>query len=216
MEYLEIIPRRFSAKFIIEGIKLILNSNTFTFKDVTYLQIKGTAMGTKMAPSYATLVLGYLEDNMYQQANTIFGEEIGEYIKNNWLRYLDDCYINRIFTEDKLLQLHTLLNSLHSNIKFTMEKSRSQIPFLDILIKKDNKMFVTDIYYKTTDTQQYLDYTSNHPRHAKNNIPYNLARRICTIVDDHATKNRRLKELEKILQTRKYSKSLIETGINKA
>ena len=35
-------------------------------------------------------------------------------------------------------------------------------------------------------------------------------------MDDHATKNRSLKELEKILQTRKYPKSLIERGINKA
>ena len=51
-------------------------------------------MGTKMAPLYATLVLGYLEKQMYQKAVTEFGEEMGSYIENNWLRYLDDCYLN--------------------------------------------------------------------------------------------------------------------------
>ena len=64
---------------------------------------------------------------------------------------------------------------------------RSQIVLLDILIKKDNNVLVTDLYYKTTDTHQYLYYTSNHPRHTKNNIHYNLARRICTIINGHGT-----------------------------
>jgi hypothetical protein len=32
-----------------------------------YQQKRGTAMGTKMAPTYATLVLGYLEHILYEQ-----------------------------------------------------------------------------------------------------------------------------------------------------
>ena len=62
---------------MIEGIKIILQNNTFTLNDRTFLQIKSTAMGTKMAPSYATLVLGYLENTMYEDTTTKFGEEIG-------------------------------------------------------------------------------------------------------------------------------------------
>ena len=74
----------------------------------------------------------------------------------------------------------------------------------------------TELYYKATDTRQYLDYTSNHPRHIKRNIPYNLACRICTTVDDIETKNARLKELEDILSKRGYPKEIITIGINKA
>ena len=73
-----------------------------------------------------------------------------------------------------------------------------------------------DIYYKGTDTRQYLDYTWNHPRHIKRNIPYNLAWRIYTIVDDIETNNRRLKGLEHILSKGGYSKEIITIGINKA
>ena len=42
-------------------IKLILSTNSFTFNEEYYLQVHGTAMGTRMAPSYANLFMGKLE-----------------------------------------------------------------------------------------------------------------------------------------------------------
>ena len=42
-------------------IKLILSTNSFTFNEEYYLQVYGTAMGTRMAPSYANLFMGKLE-----------------------------------------------------------------------------------------------------------------------------------------------------------
>ena len=43
------------------GIEIILNNNSFQFDNINYIQILGTAMGTKMAPTYTTLTLAYLE-----------------------------------------------------------------------------------------------------------------------------------------------------------
>ena len=51
----------FTTEFMLKAISLILKENTFQFNDKDYKQIQGTAMGTKMAPAYATLVMGYLE-----------------------------------------------------------------------------------------------------------------------------------------------------------
>ena len=85
---------RFNKQFVIDSIILILTNNSFTFDDKIFLQKKGTAMGTKMAPSYATLVLGFLEQRLYGRVTDILGEEIGHYIHNNWKRFLDDCCIN--------------------------------------------------------------------------------------------------------------------------
>ena len=38
-------------------------------------------MGKHMAPSHATLGLGFLENTMYEDTTTKFGEEIGRYVK---------------------------------------------------------------------------------------------------------------------------------------
>ena len=85
---------------------------------------------------------------------------------------------------EKLHYSHNILNNLHSDIKFTIELNENKLPFLDILITKYKAQLSTDIYYKETDTNQYLDFKSCHPSHTKRSIPYKLARRICTIVSD--------------------------------
>ena len=64
---------RFSSSFILEAIKLILENNTFCFNDNFYKQIKGTAMGTKFAPVYATLTIGYLEENYMNKSKQFSG-----------------------------------------------------------------------------------------------------------------------------------------------
>ena len=50
---------------ITDGIKLILNNNSFQFNNVNYIQALGTAMGTKITPKYGTLTGVYLEENQY-------------------------------------------------------------------------------------------------------------------------------------------------------
>ena len=46
------------------------------FYNQYFLQIKGTAMGTKFAPTYATLVMGFLEENMYQTLSEIIDQNL--------------------------------------------------------------------------------------------------------------------------------------------
>ena len=48
---------RFRKKIIIEDIEIILSNYVFQFNNINYFLTLGTAMGTKMAPTYATLTL---------------------------------------------------------------------------------------------------------------------------------------------------------------
>ena len=101
------------------------------------------------------------------------------------------------------MNFHQLLNSLHPKIKFTMEQSSDNLPFLDILLCKEEKKLYTDIYYKGTDMHQYLDlFRSCHPKHTKYNIPYCLARRICTIVTKNDLREQRLSGLKNFLENK--------------
>ena len=210
------INSRFDTNFIIEALKIVLEENVFYFDGTYYRQIKGTAMGTKVAPTYANLVMGYLEQHMYNKVAEIFDRDFSDFVRQHWKRYLDDCIIFWSRSEDELLKFKDLLNSLHPSIKFTMESNRTELPFLDILIKKSGTQIITDIYYKPTDTHQYLNFHSCHPSHTKRNIPYCMARRICAIVSDEQLRINRLEQLRTYLTKQMYPKLLVENGIKRA
>ena len=57
---------------MLDGVKLILENNSFCFNDIFFIQSKGKAMGTNVAPVYVTLVLAYLEENMYEHSEEEF------------------------------------------------------------------------------------------------------------------------------------------------
>ena len=78
--------------------------------------------------------------------------------------------------------------------------SDTDVPFLDITVKVSEGKITTDIYYKETDTHNYVPFDSCHPRHTKTNIPYALARRICTIVDQDETRDKKLDGLKVFLK----------------
>ena len=89
-----------------EGIKLILENNSFCFNDTYFLQTKRTAMGTKFAPVYVTLVLAYLEETMYNQSETAFDSDFRAYLESNFKRYLYDCFMIFTRTEQELEKFH--------------------------------------------------------------------------------------------------------------
>ena len=58
----------------------------FYFDGKFYIQKTGTAMGTKVAPTYATLVMGYLEEQLLEKLDRKYGSEISGHFKEKWIR----------------------------------------------------------------------------------------------------------------------------------
>ena len=164
-----------STEAIVDLLTSVLNKNNFQFNGTNYIQIGGTAMGTKVAPSFANLFMSSLEEKLlesYPQKPKL------------WLRYIDDIFYIWEYGEDDLNKWLKHLNTGHDNIKFTNKWSKNEISFLDTKVKIDNhgKLY-TDLYTKPTDTNSYLDYTSAHPPNCKNSLPYSQLlrlKRICT------------------------------------
>ena len=71
----------------------------------------------------------------------------------------------------------------------------------------------TDIFYKPTNSHQYLDYHSFHPTHVKDNIPFSLAKRIICFVSDTSRMEYRLNQLKVWLLACNYPINIIEKGI---
>ena len=208
-------PSRISNAFVLEGIKLVLENNSFHFNDAHFLQTNVTAMGSKFAPIYATPVLAYLEGKMYEQSEKEFDSDFRGYLEANFKRFLDDCFLIFTRTEEQLMKFHNLLNSLHPSINFTLEKSKTRLPFLDTLVISENVKLQTDIYYNPTDSKQYLLYKSCHSKHTRNSIPYNLARRLIMITLEENTLLGRLEEVKTFLLKQKYPQALIDDRIVK-
>ena len=72
-----------------------------------------------------------------------------------------------------------------------------------------NGRLETDIFYKETNSHDYLNYFIHHPEHTKQNIPYNLAKPIIVFVSDEEKMNERLSELKTWLLSCSYPLTII-------
>lgn len=210
----ELLNTRFTPEFVIEALEIIMKNSNFAFNGEFFTLIKGTATGTVTAPAYAILTIGYLETLLYKQIKQKFGDIVHNYFVLNWKRFLDDCFIfwKKSFCDFE--EILSILNDLDPHLNFTVDQSVTKVPFLNLLIYKQNNHILTDIYYKDTDTHDYLPFNSCHPRHTTTNIPGTLARMICTIVDDPGLRAHRLQELFTWLSNSGYPHRVINEKFN--
>ena len=169
-----------SAKTLTCLLEKVLKLNNFTFNDENFIQVKGTAMGTRAAPNFANIYMGRLEDKFVYQTDWF------NYIID-WVRFIDDIFLIWKGNNNSLTTFIEHLNGVVPSIKFTHEISCISVNFLDTKIIKDARGNIsTDVYQKPTDTHPYLHWTSAHPPHIKYSIPYSQAlrlRRICSSTD---------------------------------
>ena len=158
-----------SKQSILKLLKLVLKCNCFRFNDKFYLQVNGTAMGTRVAPTYAIMFMNWFEKKYvypYRKPPRI------------WWRFIDDVWGIFRGSEEELLAFTKYLNAVHPTIKFTVEYSKDRVNFLDVTTIAHNGRIVSDLHVKETDNHGYLDYSSSHPSHNKLSIPYSQFLRI--------------------------------------
>ena len=220
--------------FLITLMQFVLSFNIFTFNDLLYIQKWGTAIGTKVAPTYANIFMGLLEEK-------ILSSWTGR-PPDIWKRYIDDIITIWSGLESELFEFLTFINTFHSTIKFTASyrthehdvsvlwkndklvvkrvplgilRPRS-IDFLDtnLWINSEGKI-LTDLFVKDSDRVTYLMPQSCHPGHITRNIPFSLGyrlKRICTLESDFL---KRWKELTIDLKSRGYKEQILKAAFNR-
>ena len=63
--------------------------------------------------------------------------DMGDFLRA-WYRYINDIFCIWQYGEDELERFTSHLNSVHSTIKFTIEKSRTVVNFLDTTVSLEN------------------------------------------------------------------------------
>ena len=108
-------------------LNVVLANSNFQFDNKHYLQGGGTAMGTKLAPSFANIFMGCFEDKF-----------VYTYYKTPlFLRwYIDDTFVIWQYLPKSLKEFILHLNSCHAIIKFTKESSLSSVTvnFRDVTV----------------------------------------------------------------------------------
>lgn len=152
-------PRR-PDKELLELLELNLRNNDFTFLNLIFLQIFGTAMGKKFAPNCADLYLEEFDDKAMHdfRIHPLF-----------FFRFLDDTFFLWPGTIADLKEFEAFLNTLIPDIKITLNYSHTEINFLDTTVFKHTHLqtttLQTKVYFKDTDTHQLLHTSSFHPKH---------------------------------------------------
>ena len=196
-----------TTSLIADLAELVLKNNNFEFNGSHYLQSLGTAIGTKMAPSYANLFMDRLERQLISDAR------VKPYL---WLRYIDDIFMVWTGSEEELDEFLNYMNEAHATIKFTWTWSKESVNHLDVQVINTNDQIETDLYTKPTDKNQFLSYTSCHPQGCKQGIPYVQALRLRHIYSTDAAFKRRANELSEYLVARGYQKRFVREQIRKA
>jgi len=129
------------------------------------MQIKGTAMGTPVAPAYANIVLFSIEDTIFRDLD-IF----------RFFRFLDDLFVivNRDHAD---ILIHRYNNNIPGIKLEAVTKGLTGI-FLDISIFTLNGSIEFKLYQKETNKYQFLHPLSNHPPHVIRNWITEESRRI--------------------------------------
>lgn len=207
-EFLQLRPKGSTptTSFLLSLARFILEKNNFQFQDKHYLQIKGTAMGTRMAPSYANLYMGRLERNFLksQSCKPIC-----------WLRFIDDIFLIWTHGEESLSKFLQQLNTF-SPLQFTWNTSTSTINFLDLNVNLQNGLISTTIFTKPTNHHQYLHFSSCHPNNTKRSLPYSLALRGNRLISNPEEKIKYTNQIQEAFKNRGYPEKLVRQQISAA
>ena len=115
-----------------ELLDLVLNGNIFEFNGKIFKQKIGTSMGTKVAPTYACIFMGWLAKNFLE-------EKWSGTKPHMYKRYIDDIFFLWHSSVEELEMFINSLNQHHSHIKFTAtyDSKTKTVPFLDMQVSID-------------------------------------------------------------------------------
>lgn len=175
-------PTRPDAE-LLQLLEINLTRNDFEFNGEFYLQIKGTAMGKRFAPSYANIFMAHWEENALKKCpkKPLY-----------YFRYLDDIFGLWTFSKEDFQDFITILDTHDPSIRLKHVLNQERIDFLDTTIYKGpsfsaNQTLDIKVFFKETDTHSLLFKTSFHPKHTyRGLVKSQLIRfkRICTKHDD--------------------------------
>ena len=147
-----------------------MRKNIFIFNEEYWLQLLGTCMGTRVAPTYANLFMVDLEIKMIENCPPHLRPFL-----HTWRRFIDDIFLIWLGSWAQFHEFYTHLNNFHATMKFDepcYNSNANSCDFLDLKISIHNGKIETDLFRKETAKSTALLPSSAHPNHIPTNIIY--------------------------------------------
>ena len=128
-------------------------------------------------------------------------------------RYIDDTFV-LFSSSDHVKKFHHYLNSRHRNMTFTYEvEEGNKLPFLDVLINRDQDRFSTSLYRKPTFSGLYTNFNSFISENYKKGLIYCLLFRLFTLTVDWKKFHEEVQFLREIFRRNQYPEHFIDQCI---
>ncbi|KFD50512.1 hypothetical protein M513_08580 [Trichuris suis] len=128
-------------------------------------------MGSPLSPVLAEVFMEHLEERAFERTDNPVAPILFE-------RYVEDIFaIVKKGQEDTLLEY---LNTIFpGQIAFMIEKEvNNELPFLDVLVRRNGTGLRTMAYTKPTHSDRYLHFSSHHPISVKRGIVTGMVDRV--------------------------------------
>ena len=189
-------------------LELACKDALFIFDGTLYFQIDGVAMGSPLGPTLANIFMNFYEKKWLDECPTDIKPLF-------YRRYVDDIFV--LFESiEKLQKFKEFLNSKHHNINFTIELEKDKkLPFLDMLIDRNNGKIITSVYRKPTFTGVYTHCKSFLPSSYKIGLLSTLLYRYFSICSNFFLFHLEIVEFKKIFLRNGYNSIFIDVCIKK-
>jgi hypothetical protein len=137
---------------LVMALGIVMRNNVFTFGDVTYTQVRVTAMGTPPAPMWDNLYMSINEDTFLQpfDTNLTFYKKFIDDVLGLW------TITNTATNAATWAAFGIQLNSELFELEWIIQPLSTQVDFMDMTIHIEEDKIVTTLFEKPSNFHLYI------------------------------------------------------------
>ena len=154
--FLKIFKNHPQVVFHLDLLKFVLKNNIFELDSLIFMQTCGLTMGTKLAPTLATIYIKHIKENF------LMGKKLRPEL---WFRYIYDVFMVWAHPLNEFHAFLAEINNMDKRIKFTAEISQQACHFLGLTIYKPPSFEKTGLLSTSINLLQAHQHVLFSPKH---------------------------------------------------